>query len=453
MISLGLGDAARILGGTLHGADARFAGVGTDTRTLRPGELFFALSGPRFDAHEKLDDAVSAGAAGAVVRERRVAALAQIVVSDPRRELGTLAREWRLRFPIPVIGVTGSAGKTTAKEMIGTILATRRRTLVTHGNLNNDIGVPLTLFRLAPEHEAAVIEMGANRAGDIALLGDIARPDVGLVTLCAPAHLEGFGDVDTVARTKGEIYTCLPDDGVAIINQADTYAGLWREMAAPRRVLSFGAGGDVCARDVVTGAGPTRFRLCTPAGARAVTISHRGRHNVDNALAAAAAALAVGVDLDDIVAGLAAAAPVAGRLVVHEIGARLTLIDDSYNANPAALAAAIAVLAEYAGAKWLVLGDMGELGAAAERYHAEAGAAARAAGVERLFGLGALAGHAVRAFGPAGAHFDDIASLIDALHEAVAAASTGVTLLVKGSRSMGLERVVADLTSAEGASC
>ncbi|MEQ8663072.1 MAG: UDP-N-acetylmuramoyl-tripeptide--D-alanyl-D-alanine ligase, partial [Gammaproteobacteria bacterium] len=444
MIALALASAARVLDATLHGADARFHGVSTDTRSLRAGELFVALSGPRFDAHDMLGAAAAAGAAGAVVRAPRDIALPQVVVPDPRRALGVLARDWRLRFGIPVLGVTGSAGKTTVKEMLGAILAERWRTLVTRGNLNNDIGVPLTLFGLGPEHEAAVIEMGANRAGDIALLADIARPTVGLVTLCAPAHLEGFGDIDTVARTKGEIYSGLGADGIAIINAQDTYSSLWHEMATPRRVITFGAGGDVHAADIDSAGGGARFRLCTPVGARVVTINHRGRHNVDNALAAAAAACAAGLGLDEIAAGLAAAAPVAGRLLTREVSPRLTVIDDSYNANPTAMHAAIAVLAECPGTKWLVLGDMGELGAEAVRYHAEVGAAARAAGITRLYTLGPLATHAAREFGSGSAAFaSDAAELIAALSGALAAAGEHVTVLVKGSRVMALERVTA----------
>jgi UDP-N-acetylmuramoyl-tripeptide--D-alanyl-D-alanine ligase len=449
-----LAQAARVLDAPLRGADARFAGVSTDTRSLRAGELFFALSGPRFDAHDMLGAAAEAGAAGAVVRAPRELDLPQIVVTDPRAALGVLARDWRMRFAIPVLGVTGSAGKTTVKEMLGAILGMERHTLVTRGNLNNDIGVPLTLFTLAPEHEAAVIEMGANRAGDIALLADIARPTVGVVTLCAPAHLEGFGDVDTVARTKGEIYSGLAADGTAVINAQDAYRQLWHEMAAPRRVITFGEGGEVRAADIALGAGSTRFRLCTPLGERAATITHRGRHNVDNALAAAAAALAAGIALDTIVAGLAAAAPVAGRLVTREVSATLTVLDDTYNANPAALRAAIAVLAASPGEKWLVLGDMGELGADAARYHAEAGADARAAGIDRLYTLGPLSAHAAGRFGTAACAYEtDVTALTAALEADLATSRGHVTVLVKGSRMMALERVAAALGAGEGGTC
>ncbi|MEX2479727.1 MAG: UDP-N-acetylmuramoyl-tripeptide--D-alanyl-D-alanine ligase [Gammaproteobacteria bacterium] len=451
MIAMSLQSTAATLGTTLDGADGPFEGVSTDTRTLIPGQLFFALRGPRHDAHDRLDDAAQKGAAGAVV-ERPTRALPALLVDDTRRSLGVLARAWRERHTLPLLAVTGSAGKTTVKEMLAAIMAVSRRTLATRGNFNNDIGVPLTLFGLGPEHEVAVIEMGANRPGDIAWLCEIARPDVGLITLCAPAHLEGFGNVETVARSKGEIITALAPDGVAVINNEDAFAPLWREFAGRRRVVSFGAGGMVSAHDVTLAAGHTRFRLRLDGTDIDVSVAHAGMHNVRNALAAAAAAFAIGTSAEDIAAGLAAAVPAKGRLQRRDAGDGLTLIDDSYNANPASLRAALEVLANAAAARWLVLGDMGELGDQSLDFHEQAGQAARANGVERLFTIGPLAQRAGQAFGPQSRHFPDLPALIEGLREARREQAGPVTLLIKGSRMMALDRV-ADALAAEVSPC
>lgn len=454
MIGMALSEAARAIGGELIGEDRWFEGVSTDTRTLASGQLFVALKGPRFDAHDKLGDAASAGAAGAIVERPGDAALAWIVTSDTRESLGRLARDWRQRFELPVLAVTGSSGKTTVKEMLAAILRERGNVHATAGNLNNDIGVPLTLFGLDAGHDAAVIEMGANRMGDIAYLCEVARPDVGLITLCAPAHLEGFGSIENVARAKGEILSALGAAGVAVINAGDRFAPLWHELAGERRVVTFGQGGAVHAEARESSPGGSRFRLVTPAGEADVTLSAPGEHNVLNACAAAAAAYAIDVPVDVIARGLAAAAAVPGRLQVRTAGSGVRLLDDTYNANPTSLAAALDVLAEQPGRRWLVLGDMAELGEDRERYHREAAGQAADAGVERLFTTGALARFATDAFAGTATHASDLESLAHAVRAALDETDAEpVTILIKGSRVMQLDRLAAALADDGGAPC
>ncbi len=452
MIALSLRDTATLLGASLAGADAAFTGVSTDTRKLAPGQLFFALRGPNFDAHDKLADAAAAGAVGAVVERLQDSPLPQIVVADTRAALGVLARGWRERFAIPVLAVTGSAGKTTVKEMLAAIMRTQGPVLATRGNLNNDIGLPLTLFELGPEHRAAVLEMGANHIGDIALLVGIARPEVGVITLCAPCHLEGFGSIEGVARAKGEMFSGLPADGVAIVNNEDVQAPLWRSLAGARRIVSFGAGGDFQAEAVEAHADGAAFVLRAEGVATSIRIPQRGQHNVRNALAAAAAARAAGVSFADIAAGLATAAQVGGRLDFRAGREGARLIDDSYNANPASLAAAIDVLAGEPAPRWLVFGDMRELGPDAPRYHREVGERARAAGIERLFTLGELARHAEAGFAGDAVHGADRDGLIALLREAInASRATPPTILIKGSRAMALDQVANALAAGEAA--
>lgn len=454
MISMQLSDAANAIEGELLGGDGSFLGVSTDTRTLGGRELFFALRGPRFDAHDKLSEAVAAGAAGVVIERPARIELARIMTSDARRGLGRLAREWRGRFEIPVLAVTGSVGKTTVKEMLSSVMREQGRVLATRGNLNNDIGVPLTVFGLDSDHDAFVVEMGANRAGDIAWLCEIARPRIGVITRCAPSHLEGFGTVENVARAKGEIISALDEDGIAVINNEDRFAPLWRELAGTRKVIAFGRGGSVDATAVKSGPDGARFRLETDVGDVGIALRYRGRHNVSNALAAAAAARAAGVPLEAIRAGLERAEPVPGRLQVRTGPAGLRVIDDSYNANPESLRAALTVLAEERGHKWLVLGDMAELGDDREKYHREAGAAAAAAGVERLFTTGALARIAADAFTGSSQHCSELGTLADAVKEALQdSRGDDIALLIKGSRVMQLDRLSEVLLAEEEPPC
>jgi UDP-N-acetylmuramoyl-tripeptide--D-alanyl-D-alanine ligase len=416
-------------------------GLSTDTRTLAAGELFVALRGPNHDGHDWLAAARARGACAALVERWQPDPLPQLRVADTRRALGLLAAAWRTRFAGPVLAVTGSNGKTTVKEMLAAILRQRGAVLATRGNLNNDIGLPLTLLQLRPEHRCAVLEMGANHAGEIAWLAGLARPDVALVNNAGAAHLEGFGGLEGVARAKGEIYAALPRGGTAVINADDDYAGYWRTVAGARRVLSFGLvkPADVSARVEEQEAG-ARLQLITPQGRVQAHLAVPGRHNVMNALAATACALAAGVGLKDISAGLAAFTPAPGRLASLPGPAGSRVVDDSYNANPSSLAAALAAVAAQPGEHWLVLGDMFELGADAARLHADCGAQARAAGFSRLLTLGEHSAEATRAFGAGARHFAaDEAALAAAVLEGI---GPQVTVLVKGSRGMKMERIV-----------
>lgn len=442
---------ARLLSATLVGPDLGFAGVSTDTRALRARELFVALRGPSFDGHAFVPVAAERGAAGAVVERPLEAGLPCLQVDDSLAALGAMAADWRSRFTLPVIAVTGSFGKTTVKEMMAAITATRGEVLATRGNLNNEIGLPLTLFGLDQRHRAAVLEMGANHAGEIARLAAIGRPTVGVVTAAGPVHLEGFGSLEGVARAKGELFAGLPDDGVAIINLDDPFAPLWRELAGARRRVGFGLTAEAefraeQVRQSLDADGPLlEFRLVTPDGAADVRLALPGRHNVVNALAAAAATWAAGWSRDEIVAGLARVSGVEGRMSLRKARSGALIIDDSYNANPTALRAAIDYATALPGETWLVLGDMRELGDASARLHAAAGEYARRRGVARLFALGPESVAAVTAFG-AGRHFDDAAALAAALDAELPA---GVNLLVKGSRSMRLETVIERLLEEE----
>lgn len=448
MLNLQLAEIAVWTRGRLIGDDTPVSGVVTDTRRVSGGELFVALKGERVDAHELLAPARQAGAAAALVARRVDDPLAQIVVADTELALGDLAAAVRARHDARVVGITGSNGKTTVKTLTAAILARHGATHWTQGNLNNEIGLPLTLLALAPDTQFAVLEMGAGKPGDIAYLAAIARPHVGLVNNIAPAHLERLHSLDGVAQTKGALYEALPADGVAVINGDDAYAALFAGMAGARCVLRFGFSPafDIWADDVRLGA-RAQFRLHTPQGEVDVDLPLAGRHNVANALAAAALAHALDVPLATIRAGLEQAQAVAGRLVRHETAAGWTLLDDSYNANPGSTAAAIDTLVLQPGEPWLVLGDMKELGAGAAALHARIGEHARAAGVRRLYATGELSRSAVQAFGSGGRHFAAQPELIDSLRRDLAA---GVCCLVKGSRSSAMDRVVAALLGAEG---
>jgi len=450
MMRMQLSQAAAVLGGEQHGDDVVLCGVSTDTRTVGPGELFVALRGPNFDAHDFLDAARARGAAAALV-ERMPAPLPAIKVADARVALGRLAAHWRARHRVDTVAVTGSNGKTTVKEMIAAILARDAPVLATRGNLNNDIGVPLTLACLDDGHRRLVVEMGANHAGEIAALAAMASPRIGVITLVAPAHLEGFGSIEGVARAKGELISALPADGVAVVNADGGYQELWRELAAGRRLLRFGfhADADVRVQHEATHEG-SRITLHMPAGTLAARLRLAGRHNAVNAAAAAAAALAAGVPAQCIQAGLEAVRPVHGRLEILAAHGEVRVIDDTYNANPVSLRAALEVLARFPPPRWLVLGDMGELGADAEAFHRDAGRIARELGVECLLATGTLARLAAQSFGAGARHFESRALLARALIDELAG---GSTVLVKGSRTMAMERVVAALLQGDAQCC
>jgi UDP-N-acetylmuramoyl-tripeptide--D-alanyl-D-alanine ligase len=443
MAALTMRDIAAALQTEYRGPELAVTGVTTDSRQVRAGDLYVALRGERFDGNDFVADVAAKGAAAAVLSRPVSTALPHLTATDTRAALGLIARINRRRFSGPVIGVTGSAGKTTCKEMLAAILAQCGPVLATQGNLNNEIGVPLTLLRLAPEHRYAVIEMGAARAGDIAYLCRFAEPDVGLVTSALPAHLEGFGSVATVAATKGELFEGVRAQGTAVVNNDDVYAELWKRQADGRNVLTFGLSGGavVTARNIVHHSGGTRFELLAPAGSVAVELQLLGLHNVRNALGAAAAAFAVGAPLTAVGSGLASVRPVAGRLQPRLGVAGNTVIDDSYNANPGAVQAAIDVLAQFAGPHFLILGNMAELGPTAETLHREVARYAKACGIEQLWCVGPWAVAMAADFGPAARAFADNAALIAALPSATPAAA----VLVKGSRSAGMEVVVAAL--------
>jgi UDP-N-acetylmuramoyl-tripeptide--D-alanyl-D-alanine ligase len=446
-----LAEFARACGGALAGADAPYTDVVSDSRTLTAGQLFVALRGPHFNGNEFVAAARAAGAAGAVVDTAQPLALPQIVVGDTQAALERAASAWRADFHGPLVGVAGSNGKTTAKEMTAAILGQAGSCLATRGNLNNHIGVPLTLLRLMPAHRFAVIEMGTNHPGEVAALAQLARPTVGMITNAGAEHLEGFGTLEGVARAEGEMVERLAPDAIAVLNADDEFAALWRGLTRAR-IVTFGvrAPADFSASEVCPSVGAagfrTHFRLRAPQGSTAIELRVGGAHNIANALAAAAAAMSAGATLEHIAAGLAGVRAAPGRLQFRQARNGAWLIDDSYNANPSSMRAAVEVLSSLAGRRWLVLGDMAELGSHAEEAHADIGEFARAQGVERLYATGALGKRTVESFG-AGAHwFADLAALIAALTAALGAAGPEVRILIKGSRFNRLERVVGALT-------
>ena len=439
---------AQTCGGELIGADRTYSGVSTDTRTLKPGELFVALRGPRFNANDFIAAAETAGAAGAVVETRVERPLAQVLVRDTQQALTTSAAAWRAQFSLPVVGVAGSNGKTTVKEMTAAILERAGPTLATRGNFNNHIGVPLTLHRLDASHRFAVIEIGTNHPGEVAALCKLARPTVGLITNAGAEHLEGFGSIEGAARAEGEMIADLDPAHTAILNANDEFAPLWRGMTRAR-VVTFGLDGpaDFSARDIHTaidgGGFVTRFKLRAPQGEVPIELHLAGQHNVSNALCAAAAASAAGASLEDVRLGLATMRPVPGRLQFKTAPSGAWIVDDSYNANPSSMKAGIEVLANVDARRWLVMGDMGELGDHGVESHGDIGRFARNHRVDRLFATGKLSALAVEAFGAGGEWFADTEAMARAVN---AELTREVCVLVKGSRSNRLERVVEALT-------
>lgn len=443
-----LGEAAELLQGSFDlqdtpSASLEFSGVCTDTRELQSGQLFVALTGPSFDGHEFVGQAQQKGAVAAVVSRAvssSVSDLPQIIVTDTQLAFAQLAGNWRSQFDIPVIAVTGSNGKTSVKEMLAGIFSQRGDVLATQANFNNEVGVPRTLLRINKNHITAVVEEGASRPGDIAYLTEFVQPTVALVTNAAGAHLEGFGSLDAVAKTKGEIFEGLADAGVAVINADDVYANSWRQQAGDRTVVSFGMSVEADVRAVNSDDG--RLQISTSDGEFDVSWSLEGRHNVMNALAATAAALSAGASLAEIKAGLESVTPVAGRLQRKQAINGAEILDDTYNANPASLLVALDVLVERCNDRYLALGDMAELGDQAVSFHQQAGQQAREKGVQRLYAVGEYSRHAALAFGDDGQYFPGQEQLISQLREDL---NSKVTLLVKGSRSAHMENVVAAL--------
>jgi UDP-N-acetylmuramoyl-tripeptide--D-alanyl-D-alanine ligase len=445
---MNLREAAHAINAMATGADASFSGVSTDSRSIAAGELFVALKGEHFDGHAYVRDVLSRGAAGALVSQDFAAAhpdMPLIGVTDTRLALGALAAQWRGRFTIPLIGVTGSNGKTTVKEMCAAILREQHgnapdSVLATVGNLNNDIGLPLTLLGLRGSHRAAVIEMGMNHVGEIDYLTRLTRPSVAVVNNAQRAHLEGLGSVQDVALAKGEIFAGLPADGVAVFNGDDAQVDVWRELSRDYRRLSFGLNPlvDVRGQFTLHGLGGD-LHLTTPWGVIDTTLAVPGCHNARNACAAAAATLAAGVPPAAVSRGLNAFSGVKGRLQ-RRVGRKGALVvDDSYNANPDSMRAAIDVLASVPGKCIFVMGDMGEAGVAAGQFHDEIGGYAKSHGIDRLLCIGEMSAAAAANFGEAGQHFERVNDLVKAL---LAELDPQTTVLVKGSRFMRMERVV-----------
>ena len=450
MMESTLAYAAESMQGTLHGKDVAFRGVSSDSRTLQSGELFFALQGPNFDGAEFVSMAQERQAAGAVVQKMVSTELPVIIVDDTLKALGKLAAEWRRKMPARVIGITGSNGKTTLKELVASCLSLSASTLATHGNLNNEIGMPLMLLRLAPEHRYAVIEMGANHAGEIAWLTSLAEPEIVAITNAAPAHLEGFGSLDGVVKAKAEILTDAARPQFAILNADDDAYAFWLAKVTDATVLSFGfaAAADVRASDVVATNDGSTFALHMPDCDLQIDLPLQGVHNVMNACAAAAIACALNINAGQIKKGLESVQPVGGRLQPVRSASGATLYDDSYNANPLSVAAAAAFLASQSGDTWLVLGDMAELGNESVALHAQSGSLAKQVGVTHLLATGELSRHTVDAFGNGGQWVASVDDVIDELQRSL---SGDEVVLVKGSRSMGMERVVSAMRASADA--
>jgi UDP-N-acetylmuramoyl-tripeptide--D-alanyl-D-alanine ligase len=442
-----LSQAAKVLSAQQEGADVRFTAVSTDTRTIAKGDLFIALKGENFDGAKFIAQATQAGAVAAVVNaDSKIenAPCPLLRVADTRLALGRLAAHWRAQFDIPLVAITGSNGKTTVKEMLAAILraatGSEESVLATRGNFNNDIGMPLTLLRMNAAHRYAVIEMGMNHPGEIDYLTRLACPNVALINNATGAHLQGLGSVGGVARAKGEIFAGLKSGGTAVINADDAHAVLWRELADQHRVLDFALEHEAAVKGewVARGYGGTLL-VHSPFCGLKMTLQVPGEHNARNALAAATAALTLQVAPEAIINGLEAFDGVAGRLQRKQALHGATLIDDTYNANPASMHAALEVLAQTQGKRIFVLGDMGELGDDAAQFHREIGIAARELGIELMFALGMLSRGAVQEFGAGARYFESIEELQAELDKEMDAQTT---VLVKGSRFMKMERIV-----------
>lgn len=439
---MSLSIAAEALNAPLIGSDAIFKGVSTDTRSLQADYLFVALRGPNFDGHHFLANAIDIGATGALLDHKVDTVLPYIQVPDTIRALGVLASFWRQQFQIPVIAITGSNGKTTVKEMLASILSEQGQVCATKGNLNNHIGLPLTMLRLSKQDRFLILEMGMNHKGEIDYLSKLAHSTVALINNAARAHLEGVGDMRDVALAKGEIFNGL--DGKAVINADDQFADLWIEQVGPREYMTFALDhkADVTALYQNTTSGLI-IQLRTPEGEIEMRLPFLGKHNVMNALAASTAAMMAGATLKDIKAGMKKLKQISGRLEIKKGINGACVLDDTYNANPDSLAAGIQVLKDRGGERVLVLGDMAELGKAGKDIHKQVGELARQVGISRIFALGTLAKKTARSFGKQGKHFNSHQELVEALQDCM---HGDMTILVKGSRLMHMEQVVNGIT-------
>lgn len=458
MIKLQLSEIANAVDGTLIGEDETIDAISTDSRTLAAKDVFLALRGAKFDGHKFVQQAENTGCSAVIVDHDCQLNIAQIVVKDTHKALGKIGAYVKEKVSPKTVGITGSSGKTTVKEMVAAILARLGKVLATKGNFNNDIGVPLTLLRLEADHDFAVVEMGANHMGEIAYTSALVQPDVAVINNIAAAHLEGFGDLCGVARAKGEIYEGMKSDGVALYNQDCKLANKWQWRLVDKTVKTFSCynKADCYSNDVVLDDnGCASFNLyCEQVGSTFVELSVPGRHNVCNAVAAASIALEFGASLEDIRLGLAEMAPVKGRLNLHHLDGNCKLIDDSYNANVESIKAASDLLASYPGKRVLILGDMGELGTNARSYHQEVGEYAAGRDIDELLTLGVLSQSTADAFNQRkpshGKHFSDRTVLLKHLVQVLTGEQQEISILVKGSRSSHMELVVQDIIKWRG---
>ncbi len=437
-----LSELAELLNTKLKGQNAVISSITHDTRELVPGQLYIAIKGHQFDGHDFLQAAIEKQAIGAIVSKDLNLAIPTIQVSDTRLALGKIAANHRSAFDLPVIAVTGSCGKTTIKSMLASILNQMGSTLSPVKSFNNDIGVPLTLLQLNAQHQYAVIEMGANHPNEIGYLSSLAKQNVAVVSNVAPAHLAGFGSLVGVADAKGEIYEALPHDGIAIINSDDEFAGYWQSKIKNRSSITFGirSKADVSAQNIILSSeGTPIFNLIYPDGRALIHLPLLGMHNVMNALASVAASYAVGATKDALIQGLSKLNPVGKRLTKYKGLHDSVIIDDSYNANPLSVSAALEILAHYKGERILVLGDMAELGSKEEYFHVEVGKKAKNLGINKLYAFGRLSKHTVDAFGKNSFYFQDQESLIATLKSDL---HSSTIILVKGSRALRMENIV-----------
>ena len=450
MIEMTLAQAATILHTDILAlsADTLFNGISIDTSTLQRGNLFVAIKGAHVDGHDYIESAYEKGAAAALITQPVSSLLPQLRVVNTITAMGLLAANWRKRFQIPMIAVTGSSGKTTLKNMIAAILTAacqgkNESVLATHGTLNNHLGLPLTLARLHTQHRFAVVEMGMNHFGEIEYLTQLAKPTIAVITNAAACHLEGVGDIAGVACAKAEIFLGLSTNGIAILNRDDVFFTFWQEQIKNHLYSSFGyhPNADIRAK-IHHSAQKSAITLCTPKGNINLNLPLLGKHNILNALAATATTLSIGIDLATIKQGLENLHPAPGRLQLHTLANGVNIIDDTYNANPFSLQAAVETLATFEGKKILVLGDMKELGVEAKPIHFTAGEKIREAGINYLFTYGELSAYSANAFGEGAYHFDEQKKLIDALKPLL---HNQTTILIKGSRSMRMEKIVAEL--------
>lgn len=444
MASLKLSQLAKLLHMSYVGPEVDIKGFSTDSRTILPGEMFVALAGERVNGHHYLQQVEEKGASAVMVSEKVATNLPKLEVSNTVSAFGSLGKAYRDQFTLPICAITGSCGKTTIKEMLAAILLRQGEVLANRGNLNTEIGVPLTLLRLNQQHKMAIIEMGATKEGDIAYLMNLVSPVVSMISNAGVAHLEFFGSEEGIAKAKGEIFANLNPTGTAIINQDDKYAPYWRSLLKDQSVLSFGLSKDasVFCKNLIQATTHSSFDLVSPQGQVAIELPVPGIHNVQNALAASAAALAMGATLEDIRLSLSQFVPVSGRLQFKTSIEGAQIIDDTYNANPISMRAALGVLSKYNGKKVFVMGDMFELGKDASLRHREIGREAKNLGIDLLFGVGSLTANAVDAFGEGAKLYPDKISLIQDLKKKL---DSKTTVLVKGSRSMRMEEVVSAL--------